>query len=203
MAPPGDTRRIVQCDFNVKPSNPWRTLASSLKYGNKWFSVREDDVIRPDGQRGTYSVVTAERIATGIVPLWPDDTVTLVGQFRYAVNEYSWEIPEGGGPLDVDPLETARRELREEAGLTAGTWLFLGRVHTSNCFVNEVCHVYLATELSEVGARPDPEEVLQTQRVAFDRAIEMTCDGSITDAITIAGLCWAALKRSPSAARRR
>ena len=182
--------------------NPWRTLASSLKYGNRWFSVREDDVIRPDGQRGTYSVVSAERIATGIVPLWPDDSVTLVGQFRYAVNEYSWEIPEGGGPFDVDPLETAKRELQEEAGLAAGTWQFLGRVHTSNCFVNEVCHVYLATDLSEVGARPDPEEVLQAQRVPFDRAIEMTRDGSITDAITIAGLFWARLKRSRAAGRR-
>lgn len=188
---------------HAKPSNPWRRLASTQKYGNKWFNVREDDVIRPDGQRGTYSVVTAERIATGIVALWPDDSVTLVGQFRYAVNEYSWEIPEGGGPLDVDPLETAQRELHEEAGLTAGTWLFLGRVHTSNCFVDEVCHVYLATELSEGRARPDPEEVLQTQRVPFDRAIEMIADGSITDAITIAGLFWATLKRSPPAAPQR
>jgi len=177
--------------------NPWQTLASSVKYVTRWFSVREDDVIRPDGQRGTYSVVRAERVATGIVAVWPDESVTLVGQFRYAVNEYSWEIPEGGGAFDVDPIEIARRELHEETGIRAGTWTLLGRVHTSNCFVDEVCYIYLATDLAPGVARPDPEEVLQTQRVPLERAISMARDGSITDAITIAGLFWTwAMRRS-------
>jgi 8-oxo-dGDP phosphatase len=171
--------------------NPWRTLTSSVKYSNKWFSVREDAVIRPDGQPGTYSVVTAERVATGVVPLWADESVTLVGQFRYALNEYSWEIPEGGGPFDVDPVEIAKQELHEETGIRARTWTFLGRVHTSNCFVNEVCHVYLATDLEPGMAAPDPDEVLRTQRVPLERAVTMARDGSITDAISIAGLFWA------------
>ena len=171
--------------------NPWRTLTSSLKYGNKWFSVREDNVIRPDGERGTYSVVTAGRTATGIVPVWPDGSVTLVGQFRYAVNEYSWEIPEGGGEVGIDPIEIAKQELREETGIRAGTWRFLGRVHTSNCFVDEVGYVYLATDLAPGIAEPDPDEVLQTQRVPFDQALAMARDGSITDAISLAGLFWA------------
>lgn len=171
--------------------NPWRTLVSSVRYGNKWFSVREDEVIRPDGHRGTYSVVMAERVATGIVPLWPDDSVTLVGQFRYPVNEYSWEIPEGGGAFGVDPIEIAKQELREETGIRAGTWKPLGRVHTSNCFVDEVCHIYLATDLEPGVAEPDPDEILQTQRVPFDQAMMMAQDGSITDAISIAGLFWA------------
>jgi 8-oxo-dGTP pyrophosphatase MutT (NUDIX family) len=170
------------------PMNPWKTLASLPIYGNKWFSVREDRVIRPDGQLGTYSVVSASRLATGIVPFWPDGTVTLVGQYRYPLDEYSWEIPEGGGDLTAQPLDIAKRELSEEAGVEAATWTYLGRVHTSNCFTDEVCHLFLARDLTQGVAKPDPEEVIETRRVSLDEALKMTYDGQITDSITIAGI---------------
>src|SRR5436305_1851000 len=123
--------------------NPWKRLSSSRIYENNWFAVREDRVIRPDGQPGTYSVVSASRLATGIVPLCADGTVTLVGQYRYPLQEYSWEIPEGGGELTADPVDIAKRELEEEAGIHADSWIYLGRVHTSNCFTDEVCHLFL------------------------------------------------------------
>jgi 8-oxo-dGTP pyrophosphatase MutT (NUDIX family) len=174
--------------------NPWKTLSSAHIYGNAWFAVREDRVIRPDGQPGTYSVVSAARLATGIIPLWPDGTITLVGQFRYPLDEYSWEIPEGGGALDADPLAIARTELREETGIEAAQWEFLGRVHTSNCFTDEVCHVFLATSLTQREAQPDPDEVLATQRVSVAEAIRMARDGRITDAITIAALFHLSLR---------
>jgi 8-oxo-dGTP pyrophosphatase MutT (NUDIX family) len=168
--------------------NPWKTLSSAHKYGNPWFSVREDRVIRPDGKPGIYGVVSAQRLAVGILPLWEDGSLTLVGQYRYPLNEYSWEIPEGGGEFDVDPVESAKRELREETGIEARNWEYLGRLHTSNCFVDEVCQLFLATDLTQGLARPGPEELIQTQRIPFHEAVVMAKDGRITDSISIVGI---------------
>lgn len=157
-------------------------------YGNQWFSVREDQVIRPDGNPGIYGVVSAGRLAIGILPLWEDGSLTLVGQYRYPVNEYSWEIPEGGGDLDIDPLETAKRELREETGIEAQTWEYLRRMHTSNCFVDEVGHLFLAKDLKQGIPEPGPEEVIHTRRVPFQEAVDMAMDGRITDSISLVGI---------------
>jgi len=168
--------------------NPWKTLSSSRKYENHWFSVREDQVIRPDGKPGIYGVVSAERLAIGILPLWDDGSLTLVGQYRYPINEYSWEIPEGGGDIGVDPLESAKRELREETGIEARIWIYLRRMHTSNCFVDEVCHLFLAKDLAQGTPEPSPEEVLETRRVSFKEALDMAMDGRITDSISIVGI---------------
>ena len=176
------------------PQNPWETLSSSYVYQNKWFSVREDQVIRPDGEPGTYSVVEAERLAIGIIPLWEDGTITLVGQFRYPLDEYSWEIPAGGGQFDVESVEGAKRELLEETGITANTWQYLGRLHTSNCFNDEVSHLYMATDLTQGTAMPDPDEILTNRRVPFEEAISMVRNGSITDAISVAGIFHVMLK---------
>ena len=175
------------------PTNPWKTLSTSTIYGNPWFAVREDRVIRPDGQLGTYSVVSASRLATGIVPLWADGTVTLVGQHRYPLDEYSWEIPEGGGALSAHALDIAKRELIEETGIEAREWIDLGRVHTSNCFTDEVCHIFLARELTQGAANPDPDEILDTRRISLEDAVFMACDGRITDAISVAGILRASL----------
>jgi ADP-ribose pyrophosphatase len=168
--------------------NPWKTLSSSQIYTNPWFSVREDRVIAPDGRSDIYHVVSAGRIAVGIVPLWDDGSVTLVGQYRYPVQEYSWEIPEGGGDVDSEPLESAKRELREETGIIAETWQYLGRVHTSNCFLDEVSYLFFATNLRQGPADPSPEEILRVQRLPFQEAITMVKDGVITDAISIAAI---------------
>ena len=112
--------------------NPWTTLGSRAIYENPWIAVREDRVLRPDGQPGIYGVVHFRHLAIGIVPLTDDGQTILVGQYRYTLDDYSWEIPEGGGALGVDPLESAKRELREETGLVAERWTYLGEAHLSN-----------------------------------------------------------------------
>jgi len=174
------------------PENPWKTLGSRRIYDTAWFAVREDRVIRPDGDIGTYSVVEANRWALGIVPLWPDQTVTLVGQYRYPIGEYSWEIPEGGGDLTVDPLAGAKQELLEETGIQARLWKYMGRCHTSNCFVNEVAHLYLATDLTQGVPRPGGDEKLKTSRISLREALEMAQDGRMTDSISVVGVFRAA-----------
>jgi len=168
--------------------NPWKRLGSRLIHQNPWFSVRQDDVIRPDQAQGTYSVVTSERAAVAIVPLWEDRTLTLVGQYRYPIDVYSWELPEGGGPLEGDPLDIAKRELREETGIQAASWQPLGRCYLSNCFLDERCHFFLAQNLRPGEAQPDGNEALVTRHVSLDETMQMAADGRITDAITIVGL---------------
>ena len=168
--------------------NPWKTLKSTPIYDNPWFSVRRDEVIQPDGRPGVYSVVSANRLACGILPLWQDNSITLVGQYRYPIDLYTWEIPEGGGPLDVDSIEIAKQELIEETGLVAGQWTDLGSCHLSNCFLDEICHLYLARDLQQHEKRPDGNEKLTTRRVPLEEAIAMAVDGRITDAISLAGL---------------
>ena len=168
--------------------NPWKTLGSRQIYKNPWISVREDDVIRPDGKPGIYGVVDT-RIATGIVALTEDRQVYLVGQYRYPTKNYSWEIIEGGSEDNQSALETAKRELKEEAGLAAKNWLQLGdEYHLSNCFSSEVGFVFLASGLTEVGAEPEGTEVLQIKKVSFERAIKMVDTGEIKDGVSIVGL---------------
>lgn len=173
---------------NHRTGNPWKTLSTSRIYQNPWFDVREDQVLRPDGQPGTYSVVSAARTATGILPLWPDGSLTLVGQYRYAIGEYSWEIPEGGGNPADDPESIARRELLEETGVQAETWEYMGRIHTSNCFVDEVCHLFLAKDLTAGTPQPDAVEVLRLRRESLATVVEMAVDGRITDSISVAAV---------------
>ena len=168
--------------------NPWKRLGSTLIHRNPWFSVRRDDVIRPDRVPGSYHVVQAERLAVGILPLWEDQSITLVGQYRYPIERYSWEIPEGGGPPAEDPLKIAMRELREETGLSSESWQHLGYCHLSNCFLDELCHLYLAEDLKQGESQPDGSEVLETRRMPVHEAIGMAIDGRISDAITLAGL---------------
>jgi 8-oxo-dGTP pyrophosphatase MutT (NUDIX family) len=172
----------------VQISNPWKTLSSRTAYENPWIRVREDQVIRPDGTPGIYGVVET-RIATGVVALTSSLEVYLVGQYRYAMKEYSWEIVEGGSEENEAPLDTIRRELQEEAGLAAGRILQLGaELHLSNCHSSEVALVYLGTELSEVPSAPEGTEVLELQRVPLAQALAMVRRGEIKDVMSIVGL---------------
>ncbi len=172
----------------VSQSNPWKTKSSRIVYENPWIRVREDQVDRPDGSPGIYGVVDT-RIATGVVALTPDFEIYLVGQYRYPTNEYSWELPEGGAEPGEDPLEAIKRELREEAGLTAVRWQQLGaEFHLSNCFSSERAFVYLAQDLSEVASQPDVTEVLTVRKLSLGECIAMVESGEIKDAITIVGI---------------
>lgn len=168
--------------------NPWRTRSSRVVYANPWMRVREDQVVRPDGADGIYGVVET-RVATGVVALTDDDRVVLVGQWRYPLERYSWEIVEGGTDPGEDPKAAAARELREEAGLVADHWEPLGGpVHLSNCISAEEGRLYLARGLTEVGADPDGTEVLARRLVDLDRAVALVDDGTITDAMSVVAL---------------
>ena len=173
---------------NELEKNPWKTLSSKEIYKNPWIRLREDQVIRPDGENGIYSVVDT-RIATGILALTEDKELYLVGQYRYPTDMYSWEIIEGGTDPEEAPLETAKRELKEEAGLIAESWTQIGgEIHLSNCFTSEVGYIYLARNLSQTQSSPDGNEVLQVKKLPFSKCLEMVQNGEIYDAMSIIGI---------------
>jgi 8-oxo-dGTP pyrophosphatase MutT (NUDIX family) len=169
-------------------ANPWRRLSSRPIYENPWINVREDQVIRPDGNPGIYGVVQFQSWAIGVVPLTEDGDTFLVGQYRYTLDFYSWEIPEGGGAKTETPLAAAQRELREETGLAAATWTYLGEVHTSNSATDEAGCVFLAEGLTLGEAEPDGTEDLRLWRLPFAEAVQMALTGEISDALAVVGL---------------
>jgi 8-oxo-dGTP pyrophosphatase MutT (NUDIX family) len=174
--------------------NPWRTLGSRRVYENPWISVREDSVIRPDGEPGIYGVVHYKNTAVGVLPA-EDDHVYLVGQYRYPLERYSWEIPEGGCPQDEEPLEAARRELREETGFEAGNWRRLGEAFLSNSVADEYAVWFLATDLVAGEPQNEGTEVIGVRGVPLREALAMTMDGRITDALSILALSTYALEK--------
>src|SRR5262245_61579297 len=128
--------------------NPWTRLSRRTTYENPWITVYEDQVLRPDGQPGIYGMVHFKNLAVGVVALDDQDRVLLVGQYRYTLDRYSWEIPEGGAPAGEEPLAAAQRELREETGCTASRWRELLRAHLSNSVSDELAILFLAQDLS-------------------------------------------------------
>lgn len=174
-------------------SNPWRTLKTRVVYDNPWIRMREDDVIRPDGNPGIYGVVHYKNTAIGVLPIDEEGYTYLVGQYRYTLDDYSWEIPEGGGAPEEEPVEAAKRELREETGLEARTWRILGRAHLSNSVGDEAAIIYLATDLVQGEAEPEGTEKLELMRVKFDEALRMVLDGEITDSISVIAILRYAL----------
>lgn len=175
--------------------DPWTTRGSRVVYANPWITVREDDVVRPDGEDGIYGVITT-RVATGVVAVTDDDRVVLVGQWRYPLERYSWEVVEGGTDDGETPEQAAARELQEEAGLVAEHWEPLGGpVHLSNCFSAEEGRLFVARGLREVEATPDGTEELVRRLVPVDDAIALVDDGTITDAMSVVALLRYARRR--------
>ena len=174
--------------------SPWRTLGSKPVYENPWISVREDSVIRPDGEPGIYGVVHYKNSAVGVMPV-EDDHVYLVGQYRYPLERYSWEIPEGGCPEDEEPLCAAKRELKEETGLEARNWRMLGEAYLSNSVADEHAVWFLATGLVPGDQQPEGTEVIGVRRVPLREAIAMATDGRITDALSVLALTTYALEQ--------
>jgi 8-oxo-dGTP pyrophosphatase MutT (NUDIX family) len=159
-----------------------------VAYENAWIEVRHDEVTRPDGKPGIYGVVHYKNRAIGVVARDKEGRVVLVGQHRYPLDVYSWEIPEGGGPLAEDPLSAAQRELREETGLSAARWSVLGTAHLSNSVSDEEAICYLAEDLSQGEAEPDGTEDLALRWVDFGEALRMVDTGEITDALSVLAL---------------
>jgi len=170
------------------PENPWQTVSTRVVYDNPWIRVREDQVTRPDGKPGIYGAVHYKNLAIGIVAVDDEGYIQLVGQFRYVMNEYSWEIPEGGCAQGEDPLEAAQRELLEETGFQARNWKLGGKADLSNSVSDEHALWYLATGLIEGKAQPDGTEVLQHRRVSLAEALGMVDAHEITDALSIIAL---------------
>ena len=170
------------------PRNPWRTTSSSIVYQNAWIRVREDEVVRPDGGPGIYGVIEI-RPSVGVVALNERDEVVLVGQWRYVLERYSWEIPRGGShDGETDMLEVAKRELAEEAGVLAENWQRIGSVDCCNGVVTDVQTLYVATGLSKTEMRHDPEEEIVVMWKPWQEAAAMALDGRITEASSVAAI---------------
>ncbi|TDQ09276.1 NUDIX domain-containing protein [Pedobacter metabolipauper] len=168
--------------------NPWETVDSKQVYDNNWIGLTEHNVINPSGGKGIYGVVHFKNYAIGILPLDHDLNTWLVGQYRFPLNAYSWEIPEGGGPLDAEPLESAKRELLEETGLTASTWIEIQRMHLSNSVSDELAIVYIAKDLSMGIAEPEETEQLMLRKLPFEEVYQMVIHGQITDSMSVAAI---------------
>jgi 8-oxo-dGTP pyrophosphatase MutT (NUDIX family) len=177
------------------PSNPWTTLSSRPVYENPWISVREDQVLRPDGKGGIYGVVHFKNRAVGVLPVDEEGRVWLVGQHRYPLDAYSWEIPEGGSPESETPEATALRELREETGLIAGQLELVATSHLSNSVSDEMAYIYRATELIEGPHEPEGCERIEVRRVGWDEAWQMLRRGEITDSMSVIALLHEAVRR--------
>lgn len=169
-------------------TNPWTTLRSELKFETPWIAVTKHDVLNPAGKNGLYGVVHFKNLAIGVLPLDKDLNTWLVGQWRYPLNAYSWEIPEGGGPHDKDPLDSAKRELKEETGLIAKTYTELCRMHTSNSATDEYAIIYLARDLTLTEAEPEESEALKIKKLPFDEAYNMVMQGEITDSLSMVAI---------------
>ena len=180
--------------MEAKRENPWKTLSKREVYANPWIKVSHCEVLNPAGKEGIYGVVSFRNKAIGVIPVNEQLETWLVGQFRYTLDEYSWEIPEGGGPDDEAPETTAIRELQEETGLIAAKIELLGKIHTSNSVTDEVGFIFLAENLRQAEANPEDTEDISVWKLPLADAIRMVERGEITDSLSMAGLLMAARK---------
>lgn len=168
--------------------NPWKTLKSEVKYDNPWIKITESKTINADGGDGIYGVVHYKNIAIGIIPFDENYNTWIVGQYRYPLNQYSWEICEGGGLLTDDVLDAAKRELKEELGIEAKHWTKLLDIHLSNSVSDECGTIYIAKGLSYFDPEPEEGEILQIKKLPFNEVYDMVMNGEITDSLSVAGI---------------
>jgi len=180
-------------DKNTSPDSVtkvggWKQVSKEVVYDNPWIQVSHEKVLTPNGSDGIYGVVHFKSRAIGVIALDSDDNTWLVKQSRYPNNEFTIEIPEGGGPLDEAPLEAAKRELREEVGITAQNWQPFMEMRTSNSVTDEVAYVFLATELSHGEQELEDTEDIEVLKVPFSEAVDMVMKGDIVDSISVAAI---------------
>lgn len=172
----------------MSTENNWKTLSETIVYQNPWLELSHREVINPSGNDGIYGLVKFKNKAIGVIPYDEEGNIYLVGQYRYAIDEYSWEIPEGGGLVGTDPLDAAKRELKEETGLVAEHWSQLARIHTSNSATNEEGFLYLAEGLSQQEAEPEETEKLEIRKVSLAHAVDMVMSSAITDSLSVCAI---------------
>ena len=181
--------------LNIEHTNPWKKISSEVKYENPWISLTEYKVITPAGTDGIYGKVHFKNVAIGVIAIDSDDNTYLVGQYRFPLDLYSWEIPEGGCPEGTDWLATAKRELKEETGFEAGKWTEILQMHVSNSVSDEFAVVYVAEDLVAGEAAPEETEDLKIIKMPFKQALDWVMQGKITDSISVAAILkWALLK---------
>lgn len=168
--------------------NPWTTKSGQKIYENPWIQLTEYQVIHPGGKDGIYGLVHFKNTAVGIIPLDENYHTWIVGQYRYTLNQYSWEIPEGGGKLGIEPLESAKRELYEETGIKADSWEEVMRLDLSNSVTDEQGIVYVAKDLSFHEPQPDEEEQLEIKKLPFSEVFDMAIKGEISDGLALAAI---------------
>jgi ADP-ribose pyrophosphatase len=170
-----------------KEINPWKTISQETTYENAWIKVEHHEVLNPAGNPGIYGKVHFKNTAISIVPIDSAGFTYLVGQYRYTLNEYSWEVPEGGCSIESgeSSLDAAKRELLEETGLVASEWTQLGEVYLSNSVSDEKAVMYVAQNITQHQACPEETELLKIRRLPLKEAIEMAKNGEITDALSV------------------
>ena len=169
-------------------NNPWKVNSAKEVYDNNWINVTEYDVINPSGGKGIYGKVHFKNIAIGVIVLDDEQNTYLVGQYRFVLNAYSWEIPEGGGAESEEHLDAAKRELLEETGLVANNWKEILRMHLSNSVSDELAVIFLARGLTLQTACPEETEQLRVKKLPFKELLQLVLDGKITDAMTVAAV---------------
>lgn len=165
--------------------NPWSLISDKAVYENNWIKVNHHEVVDPSGNPGIYGKVHFKNIAVGILPIDENGNTWIVGQYRYPLDRYSWEIPEGGCPIDTDPLQSAQRELQEETGIIANQWELLLESDISNSVTDEVAFIYVAKELSFTTPSLESTEDITAKKIPFAELLEMVINGKIRDSITI------------------
>lgn len=166
--------------------NPWTILKTETKYDNPWMRVEEHQVLNPTGKPGIYGAVHIKHIAVAILPLDENYNTWLVGQHRFPFDSYEWEIVEGGCPEGTLPLDTAKRELKEEAGLEAEHYELILEMQLSNSKTDEISYSYIAKGITFTGAEPEEDEQLTIRKLPFSEVYEMCMNGTIKDALSIA-----------------
>lgn len=180
---------IVKMTDDDPIENPWTTHSTKDIYDNPWIHVSEANVTNPSGGAGIYGVVHFKNHAVGVIPIDEAGNTWLVGQYRYTLNRYEWEIPEGGCPIGEElPIDTAKRELKEETGMIADDVSLLLEMDLSNSVSDERAYIYVARSLTMGTAEPEETEELVVKKLPLDEAIEMVLDGTIRDSMSVAGL---------------
>ena len=171
----------------------WKTKTSRVVYENPWIKVSHEEVLTPKGTDGIYGVVHFKNTAIGVLPLDDEGNTWLVKQSRYSLNQYTWEIPEGGCPQGEEPLNAAKRELEEEVGLQAHSWEELMTLHLSDSVTDEFCVIFVARDLFPGTQQLESTEDIEFKKLPLTEAVEMVKSGEITDAISVAALLRVAL----------